>query len=69
MILCSIELILDFADALGAEILHWRLTGRSLARAMQVEDCRGQQRDWNRTANVCSFHWITEIPDRLLRSR
>ena len=69
VILCSIELILDFTDALGAEILKRGLTGRSLASAIQVEDCGGQQRDWNRTYNECSFHWITEIPDQLLRSR
>ena len=69
VILCSIELILEFADALGAEILQRGLTGRSLAPAIQVEDRCGHQRDWNRTDNVCSFIGITEFPGQLLRSR
>ena len=62
VILCSIELILEFADALGAEILQRGLTGRSLAPAIQVEDRCGHQRDWNRTDNVCSFHWNHRVP-------
>ena len=45
VILCSVEMILDLADALDAKILQRRLTGGNLAPTIQVEACCGQQRD------------------------
>ena len=62
IVLFSIEFVLDFADALGAEILQRGLTCRSLAPAIQVEECCGQQRDYKRTDDVCSFQWNHRAP-------